>query len=258
VRPWPRWSAAVRLAILAVAVLISVLPLLIMIDTALKPNGDIAGAQHWIPAHPTAHYLLSTLGGGQMWGWLRSSAIIAAGVTVLSLLLAVPASFALARRRFRGGRLFLSCVLVTQTMAPAVLIVPLFSLFRHLSLLNSYTGVILVSSAFVLPFSIWLLTAFFGQVSVEIEEAAALDRAVGPRFLLRFAVPMCLPGIVATAIWQFTIGVFSSVGEYYVQWQPLMVTALVGVLPMFVLFLALLRWFEVGLSETFASSQAGA
>jgi ABC-type glycerol-3-phosphate transport system permease component len=275
-RPWPRWSAAVRFAILAVAVLVSVLPLLIMLDTVIKPASGIAGTQHWIPSHPTGKYLASTLGGGQMWGWLRSSAIIAAGVTVLSLLLAVPASFALARRQFRGGKLFLNSVLVTQTMAPAVLIVPLFSLFRHLSLLNSYTGVILVSSAFVLPFSIWLLTAFFGQVSVEIEEAAALDRTTGLRFLLRFAVPMCLPGIVATAIWEFmygwnefmfsltflsgaqgkwpvTIGVFSSVGEYYVQWQPLMVTALVGVLPMFVLFLALRRWFEVGLSKTIAA-----
>ena len=271
-----RWPSVVRFALLAFAIGVSVFPLLVMVDTAVKPNAEISAVQRWLPARPTAHYFLNVLGSSQLWIWLRNSAIIAAGVTLVSLVLAVPASYVLARRTFRGGRMYLNMVLVTQTMAPVVLIIPLFSLFHHFDLLNTYTGVILVSSAFVLPFSIWLLTAFFRQVSVEIEEAAALDMATGLRFLIFFVIPLCLPGIFATAIWEFmygwnefmfsltflsgasskwplTVGVYSSIGEYTVSWQPLMVTALMGVIPTFILFLALRRWFEVGLSKTLAS-----
>jgi multiple sugar transport system permease protein len=271
-----RWASVLRFAVLAVAIGISIFPVLVMIDTAIKPDGDISAVQHWVPSAPTGHYLVDVLESSQLWISLRNSAIIASGVTLLALLLAIPASYVLARRTFAGSRTYLNVVLVTQTMAPAVLIIPLFSLFHHLHLLNSYTGVILVSAAFVLPFSIWLLTAFFRQVSVEIEEAAALDKATGVRFLLRFMIPMCLPGILATAIWEFmygwnefmfsltflsgasskwplTVGVYSSIGEYTVDWQPLMVTALMGVIPTFILFLALRRWFEVGLGQTLAS-----
>ena len=271
-----RWGAVVRFGILAVAVAVSVFPVLVMIDTAIKPSAEIAEVQRWIPVAPTGQFFVHELESSQLWLSLRNSAIIATGVTVLSLLLAVPASYILARRAFRGNRTYLNVVLVTQTMAPAVLIIPLFSLFHRFHLLNSYAGVILVSSAFVLPFSIWLLTTFFRQVSVEIEEAAALDMATGLRFLTRFMIPMCLPGIAATAIWQFmygwnefmfsltflsgasskwplTVQVYSSIGEYSVAWQPLMVTALMGVIPTFILFLALRRWFEVGLGQTLAS-----
>jgi len=270
------WSAFARFVVLALACLVSTVPLIIMVVTALKPNGELTGSQHWLPVAPTGRFFVDVLESGQTWRWLRNSAIIGGGVMVVSLLLAVPASYVLARRTFAGGRAFLNIVLVTQTMAPAVLVIPLFTLFRRLHLLNTYTGVILVSAAFVLPFSIWLLTAFFRQVSVEIEEAAALDRTTGLRFLVRFVVPMCLPGVVATGVWEFmygwnefmfsltflsgasnkwpvTIGVFTSEGMYSVAWQPLMVTAFAGVLPVIVLFLALRRWFELGLSRTFGA-----
>jgi multiple sugar transport system permease protein len=274
-----RYSRLLRLAIpryfvVACASLISLFPMLIMIDTAIKPSSEIAGVQHWIPRAPTLSFIASTLSNSTLWLWLRNSAIIASGVTVVCLLLAIPAGYVLARRVFKGRRLFLDGILVTQTMAPAVLIVPLFSLMRQLGLLNSYTGVILVSAAFVLPFAVWLLVAFFRQISTEIEEAAALDNTTGLRFLLRFVIPMSLPGIAATALWAFmygwnefmfsltflvstswkwpiTVGVFGAEGQYTVQWQPLMIIALVGTLPVLVLFIALRRRFETMLGRAF-------
>jgi multiple sugar transport system permease protein len=268
------WRALPRYAIIMGAAIISVFPMLIMIDTAIKPSSEIAGNQHWTPNSPTLSFVISTLSNPMLWRWLRNSAIIAGGVTAVCLALAIPASFVLARRVFKGHRLFLDGILVTQTMAPAVLIVPLFSLMRRLHLLNSYTGVIIVSAAFVLPFSVWLLMAFFRQISNEIEEAAALDNTTGLRFLIRFVIPMSKPGIAATAVWAFmygwnefmfsltfligaswkwpiTVGVFDAEGEFTVQWQPLMIIALVGTIPVLLLFIALRKRFETMLGRSF-------
>lgn len=265
-------GASTRYLVLLVVAFASIFPLLVALDTIVKPDSDIAGSQRWVPSSFTWKYLRETIAGAQVWHWMASSLLIACGVTVCTLALAIPAAYVLARRQFRGGRTYLDLVLVTQTVAPAVLIVPLFRLFGRIGLLNSYTGVIVVSTAFVLPFAIWLLVAFFRQVPNEIEESAALDGAAGMRFLLRFMIPISMPGITATGVWAFiygwnefmfsltflsgdsnkwpiTIGISSSVGQYSVSWQPLMVTSIIGTIPVLGVFLVFRRQLESGLGS---------
>lgn len=256
--------------ILALAVGVSIFPLLVMLDTVVTPMAELAGTQQWIPNAPTMEHIFNTLVNPELRQWLKNSAILALGTTVFTLILAIPASFVLARREFTGRRVFLNTVLITQTMSPVVLIVPMFSLFRQLSLVNTYAGVIIASTAFVLPFTIWLLVGFFRKVSFEMEEAAALDGATGWRFVGRFLIPTSLPGITATGVyafmygwnefifsltflagdnakWPITIGIFSNAGLWNVQWQALMMTALVGTLPILILFVALHHQLEEGL-----------
>jgi N,N'-diacetylchitobiose transport system permease protein len=131
--------------------------------------------------------------------------------------------------------------------------------------------VILVGAAFVLPFSIWLLTGFFADaLPKEVEEAASLDGAGGFTFLWRILVANAVPGIVATGIfafmygwndyifaltflndqakWPIAIGASSSVGLFAVDWGKLMVASLVGTLPIMALFVAFRRPLESGLS----------
>lgn len=266
-------TAMLRYLILLVAVLVSIFPLLVMLDTVPKTDLEIAGEQQWFASHATLHYLRSTLASADLLRWLRNSTIIAAGMTVLTLALAVPAAYALARNEVMGGRAFLKGILATQTMSPAVLIVPLFILLRTVGLINSYYSVVLVGSAFVLPFSIWLLLGYFRQSSVEMEEAAALDGTVGLRYLIRFLMPCSMPGIAAVGIWCFmfgwndfifsltflsgssskwpiTLGVFTTMGSRDVSWQSLMVVALIGTAPIMILFLLLRRHLEAGLGKT--------
>jgi ABC-type glycerol-3-phosphate transport system permease component len=253
----------------------SIFPLLVMVDTAFKPTAEIAGTQRWIPVNPTLSYWASQLSNPTLWLWLRNSAIIAGGVALLTLLVAVPAAYVLARRQFKGNILFLDTILVTQTIAPVVLIVPLFELLRRFHLIGTFQGVILVSSAFVVPFSIWLLVAFFRQVPIDLEEAASIDGTTGLGFLGRFIIPVSLPGIAATGLWAFmygwnefmfsvtflsgvsskwpiTIGVFTNSGLYFVQWQPLMVDAFVGTVPVLFIFFMLRRGLEGALGSTVA------
>lgn len=267
-----RIGVTAKYVVLAATAIICLFPLLVAIDTAVKSDDDIAGVQSWVPKSFSLNAVTKALSGHLLWHWLRNSLIIALGVGTLTLLLGVPAAYALARRRFRGARPFLDVILITQTVAPAVLIVPLFRIVSQLGLLDSYTSVILVSTAFVLPFGIWLLVAFFRQLPDEIEEAAALDGCVGLRFVLRFILPICAPGITATGVWAFiygwneymfsltflsgasdkwpiTIGVSSSQGLYSVSWQALMVTSIFGAVPVLIVFVIFRRQLESGLSS---------
>ena len=91
------------------------------------------------------------------------------------MLAGVPAAYALARLEFRGRKLFLDLILITQMFSPVVLLIPLFRLYNELGMLGTLEGVIIAGSAFTLPFSIWLLTGFFRAIPVEIEEAARID-----------------------------------------------------------------------------------
>ena len=91
------------------------------------------------------------------------------------MLAGIPAAYTLARHDFRGRKIFLDLILVTQMFSPVVLLIPLFRLYNELGLLGTLQGVILAGSAFTLPFSIWLMTGFFRAIPVEIEEAARVD-----------------------------------------------------------------------------------
>jgi len=268
-----RALGAVKLVLLAAAVVLSLLPTAIALNAVLKDDAELAGQQHWIPERLTLDNLARVLGDSTVWGWVGNSAIIAVGVTAVVLVLGVPAAYVLARREFPGRRAFLLLVVVTQTVAPAVLIIPLFRMLATAKALNTYGGVILVAAAFVLPFSIWLLTGFFAEaLPREVEEAASLDGASGFVFMSRMLVPNSVPGIAATAIfafmygwneyifsltflsdqgmWPIAIGASSSVGMFSVDWSSLMVASLVGTIPVMALFIALRRPLESGLGHT--------
>lgn len=269
---WWRALGAVKAVLLAIAVALSILPTLIALSVVFKSDAEIAGPQRWLPDVFTFENALRVLASPKVWQWIGNSAILGLGVAAVVLLLAVPAGYVLGRREFFGRRGFLLAVIVTQTVAPAMLIIPLFRLLASLRGLDTYLGVILISAAFVLPFSIWILTGFFSEsLPREVEEAASLDGAGSMTFLLRMLVPNSVPGIAATGVfafmygwneyifaltflsdqtkWPIAIGVSSSIGMFSVDWAPLMATAILGTLPIMILFLALRKPLESGLTH---------
>lgn len=268
------WRAlgAIKYPLLVIAVAISILPTVIALSVIFKSNAEIAGPQTWLPEVFTLDNVIRVLGTPTVWQWIGNSAILGLGVAVLVLLLAVPAGYVLGRRDFAGRRGFLLAIVVTQTVAPAMLVIPLFRLLATLGGLNTYIGVIAISAAFVLPFSIWILTGFFSEsLGREVEEAASLDGANGFVFLTRMLVPNSLPGIAATgvfafmygwneyifsltflsdqAMWPIAIGASSSIGMFSVDWAPLMATSILGTIPIMVMFLVLRKPLESGLTH---------
>ncbi len=249
--------------------ILSAFPYLVMLSTALKSPQELAGPAHWIPHTIDLSGLQRTLADPSIWGYFRNSFTIAIGNTILVMVAGVPAAYVLARHEFRGRRLFLDLVLITQMFSPVVLLIPLFRLYKETGLLGSMEGVIIAGSAFTLPFSIWLLTGFFRSIPVEIEEAARIDGYGRLGILFRMILPLSVPGLMATAMYAFiigwnefifavtfliaspenqpvSVGVFASIGKWDIDWQRLMFMALLGTVPVLALFATIQRQLDRG------------
>ena len=268
----PRWASVALWVAIAIFTLFSALPYLVMISTSVKSTAEMALPAHWIPQGIDLTAIQSALTSPATWGYLRNSFIIAVGETVLVMVAAIPAAFVLARHEFRGRKLFLDLILITQMFSPVVLLIPLFRLYHQTGLLGTLQGVILAGAAFTLPFSIWLLTGFFKAIPVEIEEAARVDGYSRFETLLRIILPLSVPGLVATAMYAFiigwnefifavtflpgtpelqpiTVGVFMSIGKWDIDWQRLMFMALIGTAPVLAIFVAIQKQLDRGFAS---------
>jgi len=197
-RPAGPW----RIAGGVVAAAIFALPLLWMLGTSFKPPGEYAAASASLwPRHPTLmHY--EAVAGARVGRAVVNSLIVTAGTTLLALLAAYPAAYALARLRFprRLDLVFLVFVLLVKLTPPIVLAVPLYQVLRVLGLLDTLAGLVLAQQIYALPFAIWMLLGFIRDVPVALEEAARMDGARLPRILCEILVPVTAAGLAATAV----------------------------------------------------------
>lgn len=262
--------ANLLLGALVVIILATVLfPYAIMLTTGLRPLSEIQAQEPaWWPRTLAWENLVAVWTDFPMARFLGNSTLVALGTSLLMLSCAVPAAFVLARKSFRGSGLFLKTILLTQMLSPAVMLIPLFRIYRGLNLINSRVGLVVVDAAFILPFCIWLLYGFFKSVPREVEEAAAIDGCSNPQVMLRIMCPLSLPGLAATFIYAFlfawnefifaltfithsakkplTVGIFEFVGMWQTSWHHLMLAAVIGTIPVFVLFLLAERHIRSG------------
>ena len=142
------------------------------------------------------------MGGGNFYMTPRlwDSIVIAVFSTLLAVVISTLASYALSRMTFRGRHHFVAWVLSTRMMPPVAVAIPMFFIFKGLSLLDTYTGMILVHALMNLPLAVLLLKSFFDDIPAEIDESAVVDGA--SRFLIfrRIVLPMAKGGIAATAV----------------------------------------------------------
>ncbi|MCA6997587.1 carbohydrate ABC transporter permease [Dickeya solani] len=251
----PYWLMALRALALTVALLFFTLPILWMVATAFKSTAEFSSlsSPFW-PQQWTLTHLKSLLNNG-VGARLFNTLWVAAGATALSLLAGFLAAYTLARHRFpaRLDSLFLLLVLLIKMMPPMVVALPLYSLLKSLHLLNSLTGLMLAYQVYTLPFCIWMLLSFIRDVPLSLEEAAAMDGAGLWRRLRYIVLPVCAPGLVATAIFtlimawneflfallflqtpqQFTLPLFIAnfMTENQIYWGELMGIGLLSSLP---------------------------
>lgn len=268
----PRWMSVALWIGIVLFTILSAFPYLIMISTMVKSGAEMSQPTHWIPQGIDLSAIEEALTSEATWIYLKNSSLIAVGQTLIVMLAGVPAAYALARLEFRGRKLFLDLILITQMFSPVVLLIPLFRLYNELGMLGSLQGVIIAGSAFTLPFSIWLLTGFFRSIPVELEEAARMDGYSRLSILLRIVLPLSIPGLVATAMYAFiigwnefifavtflpgtpdnqpiTVGVFMSIGKWDIDWQRLMFMALLGTAPVLVIFAAIQKQLDRGFAS---------
>ncbi len=146
-----------------------------------------------------------TMEGTHVLPAIRNSLIIAVVVTILNLVIGVPAAHAFARIRFRGSEALFLSIFATRMLPAISLVIPMFIIFRTFGILDTLQGLIIINLAITLPFTLWLLRSYFSALPVEVEEAALIDKASRLKILLRIILPMAKPGMIASAAFVFMI-----------------------------------------------------
>jgi multiple sugar transport system permease protein len=265
-----------------VLVLIYLFPVYWMVSTALKSDADIYANPPKLFPSPIEWENIreAVIDNPPVLKAIRSSAIISVGTMLLTLLLAAPAAYALARLRPRGGVLFLLLLLVTQLLPGIVIASPLFVVFRWIEqrdflagieLIDTYWGLIIADTTIALPFAVIILRPFFLAVPMELESAALVDGSTRLGAFWRIVLPLVRPGLVTVAVFSFlftwgefvfgltlvinnediqpvTVALNNFIGQYGTQWNLLMTVAATVALPIIVVFAALQRFIVGGLT----------
>ena len=203
--------------------------------------------------------------------YIWNSIYIATMVTVITMIIVIPAAYAYARLDFPFKAISLGVFLSVNMFTGAVLLIPLYRVMRTLNLLNTYWAMIIPGVAFLIPTGIWLLRGYLEKIPKELEEAAYVDGASRMYTLRRVVLPLATPGliVVGTSIYigayaqQYLFAVtFNQVAELQplpaglnqfigyqtVEWNQMMAAALTGVLPVMVVFLFLQKYLVAGLT----------
>ncbi len=231
------------------------------------PN-EVIGVIH-VPNPTLTHYryLFST----PFYRWMRVSLVTGSVVVVITLLMAVPAAYGLARLRFPGNRGVGIAIFLTYLIPSTILFIPFSQFVSALKVSNTIWSLILTYPTFTVPFCTWLLMGFFRSVPKEIEERALLDGATRLQMLRLVVIPVVLPGILTAAIFAFTLSfqeyvyaltfISSTVnrtlpvgitvdmvrGDVYF-WGPLMASAIIGSIPVVILYALSLDYFISGMT----------
>ena len=246
-------------------------PYLQMLLTALKPKEEITAIPAtYLPKKWAFDNFIGVWKEIPLMGFIKSSFIISISATIIVILIAVPAAYYVARNDFRGKKLFLLLVLITQMFAPTALVVGIFREIVKFGLVDTYLALILIYAAFNMAFSIWILSSFFTSIPKEIEEAAWIDGCNRFTTLTRIVLPLALPGLVTAFIFTFiaawnefvialtltsspeheplTVGLTSLIGQYRVQWNYLFAGSIIAIVPVVVLFALIEKWLVGGLT----------
>jgi multiple sugar transport system permease protein len=264
-----RWCVVVVLS------LFTLVPFYVMVTSALKPLGDVQGDFRWWPSHATLRPFVDIWTTVPLARYFLNSLVVCVLSTIFSVIVAIFASYAVSRYRFRGRSVFTGTVLSTQMFPGILFLLPLFLIFVNI---DRYTGIVLYGSrlgltitylTFALPFSIWLIAGYFDTIPRELDEAARVDGAGPIRTLVRVLLPVAAPGIVAVAIYAFmtawgevlfasvltdqstrtlAVGLRGYANQSNVYWNQVMAASLVISLPVVVGFLGLQRFLVHGLT----------
>lgn len=248
------------------------------VDGALSaiavPEGQVAHPNEVIgtitvenPSLTHYKYLRST----SFYRWMQVSLLTGLAVVLITVLISVPAAYSLARLRYRGNRALGLAIFLTYLVPPTILFIPFSQFVGALHIDNTIWSLILSYPTFTIPFCTWLLMGFFRSVPKELEERALLDGATRLQMLRLVVIPVVLPGILTAAIFAFTLSFQEYVygltfisstanrtlpvgisvemvrGDVYF-WGPLMASAVIGSLPVVIVYAFSLDYFVSGMT----------
>ncbi|AGA92096.1 ABC-type sugar transport system, permease component [Thioflavicoccus mobilis 8321] len=180
----------------------ALLPVAWILSLSLKPAADL-GDGRFLPRAPSLEHYRAIFADAQFPAALLNSLGIAALATFASVLLGMLAAYAIVRLRFRGRSLVLGAALAIAMFPPVAVIGPLFELWRHIGLYDTWPGLILPYMTFTLPLAIWTLAAFFREIPWDLDQAARVDGATPLQAFRHVIAPLAAPGVFTAAILVF-------------------------------------------------------
>lgn len=247
-----------------------VFPILWSVLNSFKTEQDILAYPPKLFFEPTlAAYRQVLFGAQSILPNVWSSLVISVGTTVITMALAIPAAYALARLQMPGKRGAGFYILSTQMLPPVGIIIPYFLVLRNIGWMDTYQGIIIIYLSFSLPFAIWLLVSYFEEIPFEMEEAAAVDGAGRLTTLWRIIIPQVKGGIAVTVVFVFlnawneflfavvlsgntvrpvTIAMFNFVSVEQTLWAQLAAVSVIAMLPVVILGIVAQRHIVKGLT----------
>ncbi len=179
------------------------IPLVWMLFTSLKPLEELFTYPPRLRGHYTLANFTRLFRETYFLVYLKNSIVVAGTTVILNIVIATLGAYSLTRYRYVGKEFLANMTLFTYMFAPIMIIIPVYMLLKEVNLVNSHLGIILAYTSISLPFTLWLLRAFFQGISMEMEEAAFIDGASRFQSLVYIVMPQALPGIIATSVFAF-------------------------------------------------------
>ncbi|HYD57813.1 MAG TPA: carbohydrate ABC transporter permease [Burkholderiales bacterium] len=258
---------------LGVFLFVLLFPFYWMVMTSFKSNEELvskAANPFWI-VQPTLAHVEKLLFRTEYPQWLWNTMLVSVVATFLSLFAAVLAAYAIERLRFQGSRQVGLAIFFAYLVPPSILFIPLALIVFKLGLFDSTWALILTYPTFLIPFCTWLLMGYFRTIPYELEECALIDGATRWQILVKIMLPLAVPGLISAGIFAFTlswnefiyaltfvsssenktvpVGVITELveGDVY-HWGSLMAGALLGSLPVAILYSFFVEYYVSGMT----------
>ena len=273
-----KWALRWSYFFLVLFVIFFLTPPVYMLITSLKTSQEISSLTNpWWVFNPTLDNYRELLTSSQYLTFFKNSAMVAVIVVTITMLISVPAAFALSRMKFWGSTTLATGVFLTYLIPETLLFIPLF---KMMAVFNELTGIQLINKWWVnlilyptltVPFCTWLMIGYFASIPKELDEAAIIDGATWLQTLTKIFIPVALPGLIAATIFSFTVswaqflyplafttstdqlvlpvGIITSLikGDIF-NWGQIMTGALLGAAPPLIIYAFLMDYYIAGLT----------
>ncbi len=199
------WRRSLGTTVAAGLLLFFVLaPFYWILNIALTPEEQtFTQAIHYLPTSVTIQNFFGIFEAVAFGRAFLNSVVVSTSVTVLAIVVSIFAAYAFARFNFHGRRLLIVSLLLIYMLPGILLLVPMMVIFRTIGILNTYPALVLAESTHAVPFTVWLMTNYFASLPRELEEAAQVDGCDRVGAMVRIALPLAVPGIVAAGLFVF-------------------------------------------------------
>lgn len=263
----------INTVITAIIIGLMMAPFFIMISVSLKSYEEVTKwPPNWIPeVLRWDNFSAVWNGDGNIKRAFINSIIVSFSTMILCTLLGTFAAYGVSRFRFKGKKIFMFLVLITQMFSPVILIASMYKIMTEFGILNTYLSLIIPNTAFALPMTVWLLYGYLQVISKNLEEAAMIDGCSRLQAVTRILMPILAPGIITAGLFAFitawndllfaqtfitkpemrtlSVALTSYKSIFQTYWHKMMAASLFSVIPVFILFLLIQKYLVKGLAS---------